>query len=78
MLVSLDDSQCLGRPLRWREMEGSRGALRDAAHPGEESRTPRLVDPSDQVTGRTWRRQARRSRRGARERGRRVEGSSGP
>ena len=31
--------------MRWREMEGSRGGLRDAAHPGEESRTPRLVDP---------------------------------
>ena len=58
-----------GQPQLWREKEGSGAGLW-----GGESRT-RLTDL---VTRQTWRRQALCSRRGAREKGRRVVRSSGP
>lgn len=43
--ISWDHSQRRGATLRCREMEGSGGRLRNAAHPGKASRTPRLAYP---------------------------------
>lgn len=70
-----DHSQRRGATLRCREMEGSGGGLRDAAHPGKESKTPRLAYPPRQPGLRA---DLVAPGPELQERDRKIEGSSGP